>query len=199
MSICPSCQSPFCHLFVPYHVRKIATLSHFNRVCKLSFLQASTPLQSHADLGIDPLNCRVCGRHFNQEASRVRHEQDSHQIRSQSRRSSVVRNILGGRGGSDSDSSIGDSSPLATALPSPQQQTLSPVPASPVSLSPISSAPLSPVTPQSPPPPLSRSPSPVSSASSASASSGDGSYTCNVCLCTFPSNRYYQLHLMQCR
>ena len=99
-------------ILVPCHVRKIATLSHFNRVCKLSFLQASTPLQSHADLGIDPLNCRVCGRHFNQEASRVRHEQDSHQIRSQSRRSSVVRNILGGRGGSDSDSSIGDSSPL---------------------------------------------------------------------------------------
>ena len=181
-------------------------------VLKHIFLpQTSTPMQSHADLGIDPMDCRVCGRHFTQEGSRARHELDAHQIRSCR---SVARNILGvgGNTGSDSDSSIGDSTPLAFVLPSPPQQTLSPIPPSPLSLSPISSVPLSPMSPlplsptTSPPPPPgspppSGSPPPQSSCSSASSasSSGDRTYTCNVCFCTFTSNRYYRHHLRHCR
>lgn len=183
---------------------------------KMNFFQASTPLQSHADLGIDPLDCRDCGRRFSSESVRARHELDVHQIRSQPRsRPRVARNILGGRGnaGSDSDSSMSDSTiPLASVLPSPPQHTLSPVPPSPPSLSPISSVPLSPISPlpqsptssppQSPMSPLSpQSSSPPSSQPPGSLPSGlgGGIYTCNVCLCTFTSYRYYRRHQRECR
>ena len=168
-------------------------------------------MQSHQELGINPLSCRDCGELFTQERSRVRHERDAHQIQ-QSNRPSAARSIFGGSqmSGSDSDSSIGDiAQPVSTPATPPSQVTAI-VPSLQTSVSSMSpSSPPAPLLLTSPPsslsqtsPPSQSSPpstAPLSSGSGSSSGDGNRVYTCEMCLYTFSSRRYYLPHLNNCR
>ena len=168
------------------------------------FQAPATP--THSELGINPLACRdpgCGGRLFSTVRSRARHERDAHRIGIQPTR----RNILTNRVTSDSDSDSRDSrqvSPAPTTPPAPQL-----LPTPPANLNP-----LSPVTSQASSPTvtpplmsqasLSRATPPLTMSTSSPGSSSDGSgdgrvYTCDLCLNTFISLRYYQRHCNNCR